>query len=162
MILDYDLYGGFSSLYIKLEAIQGKFALADTAASSSGSGININVLTPLMVEIKQQGGVLESGKKQVAKCLNELKILAARIETSTKADKADYKDTCKSALDALTAHEEDINLCLAKIYSVEDGEDDVKTQLKDELANKIKETTAFVDASKLQCSHLKIWLHSTA
>ena len=120
------------------------------------------MIPPLMVEIKQQGGVLDSGKTQVAKCLNELKTLAARIETSTKADKAEYKGTCKGALDALTAHEEDINLCLAKIYAVEDEGDDVKTQLKDEMANKIKETSAFVDASKLQCSHLKLWLSQTA
>lgn len=137
----------------------GKLAITDSAASSSSG--TITIVTPLMVEIKQQGAVLETGKKQMAKCLGDLKLLSCRIDaTNTTAleEKQQFKTKCKQALDSLTEHEDHINMLLAKIFSVEDANDDAKKLVKDELTMAIKDTSNFVDAAKLQISNIKLYL----
>ena len=141
----------------------GKIAICDSAASSSGG--TITIVTPLMVEIKQQGGVLESGKKQMMKSLTELKLLQARIDATPAKDedeKKEKKDKCKQAVDSLTTHEEDINTLLAKIFSVEEAEDTEKKVVKDELTAAIKDTSNYVDAAKMKVSNIKLYLKKDA
>ena len=114
--------------------MQGKVAIENGSSSSSTT---ITVTTPLMVELRQSGTVLESGKKQISKHMGELKLLAARVETSKSNDKDEYKAKCSSALMSLGGHEDDCNLYLAKILGAEDEDDEAKKALQEELKAKI-------------------------
>lgn len=76
---------------------------------------------------------------------------------------AEWQDKVDTSVKGINNHEDEINEILAKGLSMDGSEDDIKkAEVLKELQSKAAETSAFVDAAKLQKSLVSQWLGSQA